>query len=428
MATVTDSDSPNFAGGQLTVAVTTLNTAQDLLAIGNQGIGVGQIGVNGTSVTYNPGTGAVVIGTFTGGTGLTPLSVSFNTNATPAATQALVRDITFGGTTRILPAGNRVVTFTLSDGAGGTATATRTINVAPNHAPVLTGANNLNPILENPSSNPGTSVAALIAGFFSDPDVGSLAGIAVDAANNTHGSWQFSLDGGTSWSNVGSVSDNSSLALRDIDVLRFVPQVNFSGSATISFRGWDQTSAAAGIKVPTAANGGSTAFSTAIGVASVTVTFVNQAPVVTVPSAPITYRNGKAPTYIADTAMVSDVDSADFDTGSLTVSFVGGTGDLNDRLGIGNAGLGGSLIGVSGPNVTFGTIVIGTWSGGTDGFTPLVITFNANVTPVVAQTLLRAITYRHVGGPVPITKTLQFVLDDGDGGISVPAVRTIHVV
>ena len=50
------------------------------MSIWNQGTGIGQIGISGSDVTYNFGAGAVVIGTFTGGSG-SPLVVNLNANA-----------------------------------------------------------------------------------------------------------------------------------------------------------------------------------------------------------------------------------------------------------------------------------------------------------------------------------------------------------
>ena len=51
-ATVSDSDSANFDAGTLTVDFTAGGTANDRLAIRNQGTGTGEIGVSGTDVTY----------------------------------------------------------------------------------------------------------------------------------------------------------------------------------------------------------------------------------------------------------------------------------------------------------------------------------------------------------------------------------------
>src|SRR5262249_47600310 len=69
---------------------------------------------------------------------------------------------------------------------------------AVNDAPVLSGTNNLPSINENTPGN-GTLISSLLAGQVTDADAGSLSGIAVTAVDNTHGTWQYSNNGGTSW-------------------------------------------------------------------------------------------------------------------------------------------------------------------------------------------------------------------------------------
>ena len=102
---------------------------------------------------------------------------------------------------------------------------------------------------------------------------------------------------------------------------------------------------------------------------------------------------------------VSDLDSADFDGGSLLVSRLAGgaTGlidqynspdDLSqDQLGIRNQGTGVGEIGVSGTNVTFGGTIIGTiTSDGVDGAS-LEVTFNSSADAAAAEALVENITY-----------------------------------
>ncbi|MBD1927824.1 DUF4347 domain-containing protein [Trichocoleus sp. FACHB-90] len=134
-ATVTDTDSLNFDTGKLTVDFTPGGTASDRLAIRNQGNGAGQIGLDGAIVKY----GGVQIGTFTGGTGTTPLIVTFNANATLDATTALLRNITYQNASDNPSPTPRTVRFVVTDGDGGTSTAvTETINVtAVNDAPII---------------------------------------------------------------------------------------------------------------------------------------------------------------------------------------------------------------------------------------------------------------------------------------------------
>ena len=119
------------------------------------------------------------------------------------------------------------------------------------------------------------------------------------------------------------------------------------------------------------------------------------------------------------TATVSDADSADFDSGTLVVSFVAGNDAAEDVLAIQNQGTGAGQIGVIGNTITHGGITIGSFAGGTGG-NNLVVTFNGNVTPAVAQALIQNITYENTDTNNPTTgvRTVRFILTDGDGGSS----------
>jgi len=145
---------------------------------------------------------------------------------------------------------------------------------AVNEAPVLAGANNFGAMAEDPAANAGTAVSALIAGQLTDGDAGALAGIAVTAADNANGTWEYSTDGGTNWTGFGTPSVGAALLLRDTDLVRFVPNADWNGSATLSFRGWDRTSGVPGGIADTNANGGTTAFSLAVHTSSIAVSGV----------------------------------------------------------------------------------------------------------------------------------------------------------
>lgn len=62
-ALLTDTDSPNFDGGVLTVSLTSGGTVADVLSIRSQGVGNGRINLNGTNVTYEVGDMPIMIGT-----------------------------------------------------------------------------------------------------------------------------------------------------------------------------------------------------------------------------------------------------------------------------------------------------------------------------------------------------------------------------
>jgi parallel beta-helix repeat protein len=183
-------------------------------------------------------------------------------------------------------AGNRTLTVLSTDGLGATDSDSVTITVtAVNDAPVLdnSGTMTLPTIDEDNINNTGRLVSEIIASAggnrITDVDAGAVEGIAITSLNSGNGTWQFSTDGGTSWNAVGAVSDTSALLLRAADRLRFVPDRENADSASVSFRAWDQASGSTGTKVDASVNGGTTAFSTATENASITVTAVNDAPV-----------------------------------------------------------------------------------------------------------------------------------------------------
>ncbi len=140
---------------------------------------------------------------------------------------------------------------------------------------------------------------------------------------------------------------------------------------------------------------------TSVGITqTMTVTAVNDAPVITMPGAAGTYVSAAPAIDINALATVADPDSANLDTGVLTVSITA-NGNANDVLAIRNEGVGAGQIGVSGANVTFGGVVIGTFSGGSSSV-PLTIALNAAATPSAVQALARKITFR-VNGAVTST-------------------------
>ncbi|WEK32362.1 MAG: Ig-like domain-containing protein [Candidatus Pseudomonas phytovorans] len=117
-ATVSDIDSVDFAGGNLTVEISSNGvTGEDILGIRS----AGQISVSGTDVTY----AGVTIGTVAGGTGGANLVVTFNANATVTAVQALVRSVTYDNSNASNGIGqvSRGLTITVNDGDGGTSSA-----------------------------------------------------------------------------------------------------------------------------------------------------------------------------------------------------------------------------------------------------------------------------------------------------------------
>ncbi|TVR48813.1 MAG: tandem-95 repeat protein, partial [Puniceicoccaceae bacterium] len=133
-ANVVDPDSPDFGGGELTVAIASGAAAGDRLGIapgGGVSLQGADILVGGAAIGMAPG--ALVEGT--------SLLVVLNENATPAAVRSLLRRISFTNTDRFPSAGPRLVRFQVSDGDGGVSEpAFRTIEVVPVNAAPVAGA------------------------------------------------------------------------------------------------------------------------------------------------------------------------------------------------------------------------------------------------------------------------------------------------
>jgi len=151
-----------------------------------------------------------------------------------------------------------------------------------NTAPTLdnSGSPALTALTEDPASNPGDLISAVLASGaggdpVTDPDVDAVEGIAITAADAANGVWQYALDG-TTWQVLGTPSAGAArlLAADPTTRLRFVPSLHYSGSASISFRAWDQVHGVNGGTLDTAANGGTTAFSSAVESASIAVNMV----------------------------------------------------------------------------------------------------------------------------------------------------------
>ncbi|MDJ0786718.1 MAG: Ig-like domain-containing protein [Myxococcota bacterium] len=166
-------------------------------------------------------------------------------------------------------------------GLGGGDESVRPIGLAPlNTAPTLTpGAPTLTTITEDDVANPGDLVSDILSGLVSDPDAGSVTGLAVTGLSTGNGVWEFSTDGGGVWNAVGAVSNTSALLLRDVDRIRYVPDGLDADSADFSFRAWDQTDGLPGDLHDTSTNGGFSAFSANTDVAHIDVLPVNDAPV-----------------------------------------------------------------------------------------------------------------------------------------------------
>lgn len=178
-----------------------------------------------------------------------------------------------------------VVTVRASDG-NLTTDQTITITVANiNEAPVVT-SQILTGLNEDPVSNNGTAVSALVSGISDGDDTNGSPdqrGIAITYVDTTNGSWEYSVNGGTNWSSLFGVTPTAARLLAADNAnhrVRFVPNADYHGSASFTFRAWDQHTGTAGGTANVSTHGGATAYSASEGTASISITAVNDAPVI----------------------------------------------------------------------------------------------------------------------------------------------------
>jgi len=241
-----------------TVTITNLmNGADETLAV--------TVGASGLTSNYNPSLGTLAL------------------TGTAASTvyQDVLRTLKYRNASNAPELTDRLVTVVVNDGESNSTVATATVTLtAFNDAPVLsaTPAPVFTPIAEDSTDPAGNTVASIVRdGSINDPDGNTVKSIAVVGASTGTGTWQYNI--ADEWLGLGAVSSTMARLLDPTAKLRFVPNENFNGPATVSFRAWDQTAGTAGTVHDTSTNGGTTAFSINIVTATLTVQGVNDAPV-----------------------------------------------------------------------------------------------------------------------------------------------------
>src|SRR5581483_5960958 len=113
----------------------------------------------------------------------------------------------------------------------------------------------------------------------------TFAGIAIAShtVDASKGAWQYSTNGGGSWTALGNATTAAAITLNAADLLRFVPAANYNGAATPLSANLIESGQAitSGATIDlTAATGGTTHISSAAVALSETINAVNDAPVV----------------------------------------------------------------------------------------------------------------------------------------------------
>jgi hypothetical protein len=181
-------------------------------------------------------------------------------------------------------AGSTADTTYSSSGAFSSTSVTATITIsAVNDAPIITAFNvSTTSIIEDITdiSNTGFTVGSILSGIV---DIDSSAqGIAIVASQS---GWQWRSSQAGNWQAVSSTV-TAALLLDSNSYLRYTSIPNFNGTITLTFKAWDQTSGTVGSTANVSVSGDTTAFSSQDSILSLTITAVNDPPVInTAPSA-----------------------------------------------------------------------------------------------------------------------------------------------
>ncbi|AQT59134.1 hypothetical protein B0D95_02815 [Cellvibrio sp. PSBB023] len=439
-ATVTDSDSLDFDGGNVTVAIVANRvSSEDVLSIQNQGTAGGQIGTSGLNITY----GGTLIGTRTanGGTDINNLVITLNSAATPAIVQALVRSLTYTNTNTTTPDTSvRTVRVTVNDGDGGTSSNAdiAVAVVATNDAPTLTATG------ATPTFTEGGAAVGLFSGTsVSTVESGQLITmLTVTVTNVTEGSDEVIYFDGSDIPLVNGFAGTSLIHGVDISVavtgstatLTLVRTGGLSSAQTLvdgmtyANRSTTPTLANRVVTITSVrddggtANGGVDTSSPNVS-ATVTISAVNSAPVVTTSTGVTAFTEGNnvasTPVVIDGDITVSDLDNATL--ASATVSLTANFQAAEDVLAFTNDGS------------TMGNI-----SASFDNSTGVLTLTSTGATATLAEweLALATVTYTNSSEtPSEATREISFVVNDGvdasvvsTKSISVTAVNDIPVI
>ncbi|MGL4309877.1 MAG: beta strand repeat-containing protein, partial [Paracoccaceae bacterium] len=148
-----------------------------------------------------------------------------------------------------------------------------------------------------------------------------------------------------------------------------------------------------------------------VGPITVTVTAENDAPTLTgfAPSITFAENTVNATPQLLDADVVFADAEGNFSGGSLTLSGL----LAEDSVSVRNQGTAAGQIGLSGANVTYGGVVIGTLAGGAG--TTLTITFNAAATSAAIDALIQNLTYANSSDTPTADRTLVLNVTDAAG-------------
>ena len=427
-AVVSDPDTPVFDGGQL-VATILNSEAGDILEVAT----VGTVTTSaGTTVGSDVSVGGTIVGTISdvSGGGVT---IDFNSNATIAAVQSVLRAIAFNNPLDNPVPGTRSVQFIVADGTGadsGPVTQQVSVLSRPDR-PVISNLGG--PVTFVEGAGP---ISLTTTGTLSDPDQhpdwgGARLNVQVSRngdsfdrltiANQGTGAGQIGVSG-TDVTYEGAVIGNFNGGIGSVRL-----QINFVAGATeaavqaliraIEFENLNDSPIVASKDVQFSITDpqGFANFVVPNGLLRVNMQATNDVPVLAgFSAAAFTYNEGDPPRTIGTGSTLTD---ADYNGGgNLTVAIVGG--ETADRLTIFTQGNGPNQVSLTGNQVRYSGVLIGTVSGGI-GTNPMVVTFNNNATRSGVEAVMRLVQFSNISdNPLTTQRQVGFVFNDGDAGTS----------
>lgn len=281
---------------------------------------------NSSAGTLNIATSGTVTSTYNAGTGLWMASGEI------ADVNILLAGVTFTPSANFNS--NFSITTSVSDGIDGVNGSKTVTGTAVNDAPVLDASRSpaLNTLNEDPGAPVGlmgSTVSNIVDSVIpaggldniTDVDGIGMPGAAVTSVDAVNMTCYYTLNSGTTWAAMGSVSNSSARLLASTPTNRIYcePGANLNGNfpAVLTFRAWDQSSGTDGSLANISATGGTTAFSTSTDTVGMMVTAVNDSPAATNLNTSESYAENVPLNLI--NIVASDVDSANL-TATLTLS------------------------------------------------------------------------------------------------------------
>lgn len=207
--------------------------------------------------------------------------------ATAGQYQEVLRTLTYENTSQSPDTTDRLVEVTVDDGIFTSSAATATVSLtAVNDAPFMVSTPLFITVIDEDTTDPpGRTIEDIIPDSkIRDADGTALQSVAVIHVDNTNGVWQYKT--GTDWMDFGNPTESDARLLNGAAEFRFVPNPDFAGVTTMKMRAWDETSGSVGDVADVLTNGGTSAFSTALATASVSVNAINDAPLLDTVASP----------------------------------------------------------------------------------------------------------------------------------------------